>query len=155
VKPGDRLIAVFVNRQDVGTRFSSWLLHVTIVPWFRLPDKTEVIVSGLKGALSCEIPFELFSGEVALFGIQKDRPATLIVESDAIIRVEQKIRGYLMKKRAWIVDTTTRRSYTFRPHVTFQAQERLSGGEKFLCDRVYVVEQIGNYKEIVGEVILG
>lgn len=155
MKPGDRLVAAFVSSQEVGTAFSAWPLHITIVPWFRLPDETRAITEGLAKALSHMVPFEAAGGETAMFGPRKNRPATLIVRPTPFVAIERKIRNYLLKKRAWLVDETTKRHFDFRPHVTVQNEQKLSAGEVFVCDRLYIVEQKGGNKEIVGEVMLG
>lgn len=89
-----------------------------------------------------------------MFGPRKNRPATLIAQPTPFTTVEQKARNYLHQKRAWLVDETTKRRHAFRPHVTAQAESRLIPGKIFTCDRLYIVEQMGNYKEVVGEIEL-
>jgi 2'-5' RNA ligase len=153
--PSDRLVCAFVEDQEIDTQFQKWLLHVTIVPWFRLPDSSEDIAQGLVRALKMMVPFEFVMGETAMFGPHHDRPAMLVQEPTPLASIEKQVRNYLHKKRAWLVDETTKRRYEFRPHVTTQDKLVLQAGEAFQCDRLYIVEQKGDYKEIVSEVHLG
>jgi 2'-5' RNA ligase len=150
--PGDRLICAFVNPQSVGTSFSKWLLHVTIVPWFRLDTAPEQIAAGLQKALVTIEPFEVTAVGEALFGPRKNRPALVLNEDSPFADIEAKVRQYLHKKRAWLVDETTKRPRQFRPHVTLQADSKLQVGETFRCSKLYIVEQKGDYKQIVSEI---
>jgi len=154
MKPGDRLVCAFVEPQQVGKQFTKWLLHVTIVPWFRLTDPSDSIVHGLELALRTGAPFEAVADEQALFGPKHNRHAVLIAQPTPFVQLEKQVRSYLHKKRAWLVDETTKAKRQFRPHVTQQGAETLREGDTFPCDRLYIVEQKGNYKEIVGKVQL-
>jgi 2'-5' RNA ligase len=152
--PGDRLVCGFVEEQEVGVTFSTWLLHVTVVPWFRLDDDSSAIARGLVQALQTIEPFEAKIEDVsASFGARK-RQAGVIAQPTPFTDMEWKVRTYLHKKRAWLVDETTKQHYDFRPHVTLQAGSKLQAGDTFRCDRLYIVEQKGDYKEIVSEIRL-
>lgn len=153
--PGDRLVCALVEPQPVGLTFDKWLLHVTIVPWFRLPDAADVIARGFAQALKPVAPVEAIVVRQAMFGPHKNRPAVLLEPTAPFEEVEAKVRSYLHKKRAWLVDETTRRPRRFRPHVTVQGDKSLNLGDRVRCDTLYIVEQKGGYKEIVSEVRLG
>jgi 2'-5' RNA ligase len=153
--PGDRLICGFVEPQQVGFTFKKWLLHITLVPWFRLEDDSPSITDGLERALVIIEPLKArIENTSENFGARK-RPAGVITQPTPFIAIESKVRSYLHKKRAWLVDETTKQHYDFRPHVTLQPDSELRVGDAFRCDRLYIVEQKGEYKEIVSEVRLG
>jgi 2'-5' RNA ligase len=152
--PGDRLVCAFVHEQQPGTTFKKWLLHVTIVPWFRLDDDTAQVATGLKNALSGIEPFESAVDGTVLFGPRKNRPAHLL-EPAGFPEVEKRVRNYLHKKRAWLVDETTKRRHEFRPHVTMQGEDHVQQGDVLKFDRLYIVEQRGDYKEVTAEIPLG
>ncbi|HET6924878.1 MAG TPA: 2'-5' RNA ligase family protein [Candidatus Saccharimonadales bacterium] len=152
--PGDRLVCAFMEPHAVGFRFERWLLHVTVVPWFRLDEASEVIASGLQKALHDIKPFEVALVERAMFGPRKNRPALLIGRPTPFDDIEPKVRGYLHKKRAWLVDETTKRPRQFRPHVTLQKDSALAIGESFKVHTLYIVEQKDDYKEIREEIRL-
>lgn len=153
--PGDRLICAFMGSQTVGLQFSAWLLHVTIVPWFRVDETSGVIVRNLQTELQYVVPFMAITDGEALFGPQKSRPVRLLQPVAPFRTLEQKVRGYLHEKRAWLVDETAKRPREFAPHVTDQADARLHESDTFWCDRLYIVEQKGKLKEVVGEIRLG
>lgn len=153
--PDDRLICAFVEPQAVGGRFSGWPLHVTIVPWFRLDEQSEVIAHDLRRELRHVVPFMAIADGEAMFGPHKSRRVRLMQPVLAFKTPEQKVRGYLRKKHAWLVDETTKQHHEFVPHVTDQIDARLQEGHTFWCDRLYIVEQKGGRKEIVGEIQFG
>jgi hypothetical protein len=138
----------------VGDTFPRWPLHVTVVPWFRLNDQTDHIVEGLTESLQPIVPFTATSEMQSMLGPRRNRPAMLLRKPTPFQVIEQRVRTYFHKKRAWLVDETTKVRQVYRPHVTFQQDERLRPGETFQCDRLYVVEQFGDKKAVVGEIIL-
>lgn len=154
MQPGDRLICAFVQPMHAGDLFRQWPLHITIVAWFRVEDSTERIVTGLKKALLPIRPFHVVMDGAAAFGPHHSRPARLVQLPTTLSEVEHRVRRYLHKKRAWLVDETTKVTYAYRPHVTAQVSGQSQAGDRFMCDRLYVVAQAGDYKEIVGEVQL-
>lgn len=152
--PGDRLICAFVETQLSGAEFKSWPLHVTIVPWFRLSDASGAVAYGLSQALITFEPFKAVADGEAQFGPRKDRLVRLLKEPTPFTKIEAKVRTYLHKKRALLLDETTKRPPRFRPHVTVQPRASFRQGEVFQCDRLYIVEQKGHYKSVVKEVVL-
>ncbi len=155
MQPGDRLVCTFVENQIIGTRFQTWLLHLTIVPWFRLSDSSGMIMRGLARALTTLHPFTVTTGGIDMFGPHKSRPVRLLQPSLELVTIEARVRNYLHKKHAWLVDEATKVRQEFRPHITHQGQDMVAANRTFTCDRLYIVEQKGAYKEIAGEVILG
>ena len=153
--PGDRLICAFVSPQEVGTKFTSWKLHVTVVPWFRVDAESDIIASGLTRALKTMAPFSVTGGGEEMVGIRKTRHARLVKDPTALAGVAAKVRTYLHKKGALLIDETTKEPPVFRPHVTSQGNVTMHADDTFRCDRLYIVKQFGVYKEIVGEIPLG
>jgi hypothetical protein len=152
MRPGDRLVCAFIEPHGLGTKFTEWFLHVTIVPWFRLDDESKQVAAGLGAALTPVEPFEArIIGETKM-GPRK-RSAHLL-ESASFEEVERRVRAYFHKKRAWLVDETTKKPRQFRPHVTFQGETHLNKDDVIFCDRLYIVEQQGGHKEITGVVEL-
>lgn len=127
---------------------------MTIVPWFRLGEPSEQIGAGLSRAFVAIKPFEAQVGDMAMFGPKKNRQARLLQAVAPFSSLEQKVRSYLHKKQAWLVDETTKRRQEFRPHVTLQKTSELAEGERFQVARLYIVEQKGDYKEVMVEIPL-
>lgn len=153
--PGDRLLCALVRPQPIGGRFASWPLHVTVVPWFRLADSSDAVAAGLAAAVATIATFEARAGEAVRLGPKKNRPARLVRLPTAFMDIEPRVRKYFHKKRAWLVDETTKRRHDYRPHVTFQQAGELGAGQTFHVERLYIIEQKGDYKEIVADIRLG
>ena len=154
MQPRDRLICAFVQPLAEGDTFPYWPLHVTVVPWFRLGDASDHIVHGLTEVLKPITPFTATADIVVQLGPKRNRPAVLLRKPTPFQVIEQRVRTYFHKKRAWLVDETTKLHRAYRPHVTFQGEHKLRPGDSFRCDRLYVVEQFGDKKAVVGEIQL-
>lgn len=152
--PGDRLICAFIENQTIGTQFQKWPLHLTIVPWFRLSDSSERLAKGLEKALTTVGTFEVTAEGESFFGPRKKRPVRLLQISGPLMQTEAKVRSYLHQKCAWLVDETTKKRYAFRPHVTMQGEKSLPPGYTFQIQRLYMVEQRGDYKEVAAVINL-
>lgn len=153
--PGDRLVCAFVEPLTLGYEFRQWLLHVTIVPWFRLGSSSEHICEGLSKSLQPIVPFVFTTGRKVRFGPRQNRPALLVEEPGPFVEIEHRVRNYFHAKHAWLVDETTNRPRRFKPHLTIQTGSTATSGDAFICDRLYIVEQHGIYKTIVAEVHFG
>lgn len=152
--PGDRLICIFTKNKALGHTFSSWYLHSTIVPWFRLPLATQELSRQLAEAIKdCKL-FEIVINGETQFGYRSRKTVSLIAEPTPLTDLEQKSRALLKAHNAWLVDETTKQHHGFRPHITVQQNARLKAGDSFWCDKVYIVEQKGSHKEIVAAIPL-
>lgn len=150
--PGDRLICAFTKIFETGYEFKAWPLHVTVVPWFRLEASTEEIAADLADGLRVIEPFEVRMDGIEFFGRHKNKRVNVVVEPTPLSGIEAEVRDYLHSRQAWLVDETTRRRLPFRPHVTAQGTSHLSKGNTFGCDRLYIIEQLGKSKAVVGSV---
>lgn len=139
----------------MGKIFKRWPLHVTIVPWFRTEVETRDLSMELKKLLSDMPALEVNIGKTTQFGYRKDKTVALVRLPSPLTKIERMVRHMLKSYRAWLADETTKSHRKYRPHVTDQADKRLRENEKFYCDRLYIIEQKGDYKEVVDKVKLG
>lgn len=153
MRPGDRLICTFTEPQPAGFRFKKWPLHVTIVPWFRLSLPPAELARNYKRHLVGSQPFEVTVGGPAEFGYKKRKQVNLVVAPE-LRRLEGQTRRFLHAHKAWVVDEADKTRRGFRPHITVQDGGRAREGDTFRCDRLYVVAQHGDYKEVEAEAIL-
>lgn len=151
--PGDRLYCALVESLKVGDTFTNWPLHVTLVPWFRTDISSARLSSDIQRRLQAIKPFTVSVAGEERFGAKR-RTVNLVAEPTLLVDIEHIARGQLYELGAWIVDETTEVRQAFRPHVTEQAATRLHAGDIFRCDALYIVEQKGDYKEIVSRVML-
>lgn len=153
MRPGDRLVCMLIKPLERGARFKAWPLHITIIPWFRVPENNAELLADLRRRLEPFQPFEATVNGEARFG--KGRLVNLIAQPSPLTSVARQVRVYLHLRGAWIVDETTKVRRPFRPHVTIQGDTRLQRGDRIYCDQLTVVEQYGDYKEVIGNVRLG
>lgn len=151
--PGDRLICAFIEPRRTGHGFKDWPLHVTIIPWFRLEDTSESLAAGLRRAFTGIAPFKSTVRGTTRLGPKKDRSAHLL-DTEGYPELEKQARKYLRKKRAWLVDETTKARRPYLPHVTFQDGDHLEEGSTISCDRIYIVAQKGDRKTVESEIML-
>lgn len=154
MRPGDRLLVAFTKPIPIGTQFSEWILHVTVVPWFRLGAPSQAIAVALTEDLEDIAPFVAVVGEEDHFGHGHRKLVNLIELPTSFQVIEARCREYLHDEQAWIVDETTSRRYDYRPHITAQTSGRVKQGDTFKCDRLYIVEQKGEYKEVTSIITL-
>ncbi len=154
--PGDRLICALTEPRQVGFSFKDWLLHVTVVPWFRVEIDTLNLVIDLRQELAGVAPFQVVIGEENVrFGHQKSKLAAVVQSPTSFAGIESRVRGYLRRQHAWLVDETTKSKRDFRAHITAQKSGALRRGDRFSCASLYIIEQKGVQKEIIGEVRFG
>jgi 2'-5' RNA ligase len=153
MRPGDRLVCVFVARYQIGAQFAAWPLHITIVPWFRLSTVSNQIAADLHEVLHSLASFQVIMAGEAVFG--KGKLVNLVQLPTPLQIVEQTARRYLHHQRAWLVDESTKARFSYRPHVTAQGIERMHEGEVFDCSKLSIVRQKCRHKQIVAEVTLG
>lgn len=151
--PGDRLVCAFVRPQPPASEFAEWPLHVTIVPWFRAEVPSERLAQQLEDRYRSSYSFLAYVGEEAVLG--SGRLVNLLDDNKRLQSMERGVRSLLKSYDAWIVDETTRRQRTFRPHVTAQKRDRLHVGDSFVCDSLSIVLQLGDRKIVDQEVRFG
>lgn len=150
--PGDRLVCAFVDPQPRGGKFTGWPLHVTIVPWFRVPLSTATIVRTLADLMQGQPPFQVTVDGEAHFGRSGQKLVHLVQLPSPLTAIELRVRTYLHEQGAWAVDETTKARRSFRPHVTSQKDAAAHAGQTFMIRAIYVVEQLGSQKEVAGVV---
>lgn len=149
MRPGDRLVCAFVEPQAIGAQFKDWPLHITIVPWFRVDLPSAMLGDELAASYVGSKAFEVSVLAEAQFGYKKRKTVNLVTAPD-LFKLEGQTRRLLHAHKAWVVDEADNTRRGFRPHVTHLGDGRLKlrEGDKFLCGKLYIVEQKGDIKEI-------
>jgi 2'-5' RNA ligase len=153
MQPGDRLVCALVAPMREGQEFKDWPLHVTIVPWFRTDASPSQLVKEFEQAVDGVKAFMVVMDGEARFG--RNKLVNLVAPPTPLIDIESRIRSVLVSHQAWVVDQTTKSKRPYRPHVTAQKEQRLHQGESFICEELYIISQMGGYKEVVGKLGLG
>lgn len=152
--PADRLICTFLGNLPVGKTFKDWPLHVTVIPWFRTAVTSQALSRHIKQKLIPMVPFPLLVDGEAGFGYKGRKLVNLIAQPSPLDDIEREARNILHEHGAWIVDETTMQRRVFRPHVTAHKSGRAHEGDVYTCDALYIIEQKGDYKEIVSTILL-
>jgi 2'-5' RNA ligase len=151
--PGDRLICAFVKKQSIGAKFKEWPLHITIVPWFRLDISSPQLAEQLQRHYIGSSAFQVIVLDEAQFGYKKHKVVNLVAAPE-LMKLEGQTRRLLHAHTAWVVDEADKTRNGFRPHVTALSAGTVYKGEGFYCDRLYIVSQDGDFKQIDAVVIL-
>lgn len=151
--PGDRLLCIFIQNQ-LENDFQQWPLHITIVPWFRTDISTKLLIQRLNDNLSDLTSFEITIAGETSFGYKGRKQVNLIEMPSPLEQIERIMRDILHEANSWLVDETTKLKRQFLPHVTMQGSHRVHEGDRYLVETLYIVEQKGDYKAVVGPVAL-
>ena len=148
MQTGDLFVGVFVQPLHVGSCFSEWPLHITVVSWAR--GNLGLLEKSLMLALKDTGPFEVEVGAEAFY-------------ADGKVLVNEVDSPPLKKLFLVVKDTENKLGFEFvsthhpsyRPHVTAQVSHRAREGDRFVVNRLYIVEQKGDYRQIVKEIPFG
>lgn len=151
--PGDRSIAAFVKEQSTGAIFTDWPLHITIVPWFRLDISSPQLAARLQKHYIGSNAFKVTVLDEVKLGYKKTKGVNLVAAPE-LIKLEGQTRRLLHAYQAWVVDEADKTRRGFHPHVTAQSADRVHEGDSFTCDRLYIVSQHGDFKQIDSVVML-
>jgi len=151
--PGDRLVVAFVEQQPTGAIFTDWPLHIIIVPWFRLDISSTQLAEQLQKNYIGSNSFRVTVLDEVQLGYEKTKAVNLVASLE-LMKLEGQTRRLLHSHKAWVVDEADKTRRGFRPHVTVLSTGRLHEGDSFNCDRLYIVSQHGDFKQIDSVVIL-
>lgn len=150
-----QLVCAFVEDQAVGTKFEriDWPLHVTVVPWFRLPKADTGFVPELARELQQHDAFTAVVDRQSRTRYFGDRRVSVMESTpwqplhQATLEVVRHHAGTLLA-RTFI-------GSSYRPHVTFQKHGHLEPADQFACDALYVVEKRKDMREVIHKLPLG
>lgn len=158
MKPGALVLVAMVDPASVPTTFRrkrlEWPLHVTVLPWFSVPDEPKFI-QFLHDHLLSESGFEAIMGEDAAFGVNGEIPVTLAASRQPFA----VLHNYLLEAvhdhgGEMLVNTWLRDNY--RPHVTHHGDNRLFEGDAFMVQSLTLVRLLDeDMCEVVTSFVLG
>ena len=141
------VVAYMVEPVDIGTRFTLWPLHMTLLPWFDAPD-VEAVRQGLAKKLTATRAFEVLVGERSSFGINK-LPVMLMKPNAELQALHEKLLGSVEENDWQLRGRFT--GATFKPHITQKAGKDAIGTLRI--DELSIIEaQPQNYREVVGKI---
>lgn len=158
MRPGALVAVAMVDPAAVPTRFRrkrlEWPLHVTVAPWFTVPDEAEFI-SFLKTHLPSEPQFEAVMGENTAFGTDREIPVTLVLNRQPFALLHNYLLEVVQGHHGEIlVNTWLREDY--KPHVTHHGDSRLFPGDSFMVRAITLVRLLDeDMCEVIATLPLG
>lgn len=158
MKPGALIIVAMVDPATVPTTFRrkrlEWPLHVTIAPWFTVPDETKMI-RFLESNLLSEPSFIAEIGDDTTFGEDGSIAVSLVANPQRFNVLHNYLLEYIRDNEGAIfVNTWTGDAY--RPHVTHHGDNRLYGGDSFAVQSLTLVRLADDeWCEVVANFSLG
>lgn len=134
----------------VTERFTTWPLHLTVVPWFEAPN-VNAVSQALRPILARFQPFKVNSGPMAYFGSKK-RTVTLIEPNTNLQRLHNELLSAVLAQGWQLKGRYT--GEQFKPHITHK-QGRAPASE-LIIDYLWLVEALPQmYRRRVGQLRLG
>ena len=134
---------------ELGTQFTMWPLHMTLLPWFNAPS-AEVVRKELVRALEAIKSLSLKIGEKEFFG-QRKLPVRLVVNTSEL----QNLHSALLKmvdENGWNLQGRYTGGH-FKPHVTNKSGKQAE--DELRVYSVYVFEKMPHgYRKAVAKVDL-
>jgi 2'-5' RNA ligase len=147
----DFLVVCMLAPIEVGTQFTQWPLHMTLVPWFKASDE-KTVQEIVQNATSVHHPFSVTIGERAYFGPAGKLPVLKIVNTPDLQSLHESVLQAVKDAGLQIEGRYTGDNYS--PHVTQQAGKDAEGVLQFDC--VYIAEALPQgYRKIVAKLELG
>lgn len=141
MKPGALVLVAMVDPGAMPATFRrkrlEWPLHVTVAPWFTVPDESKFI-QFLENHLQSEQGFEAVMGEDAAFGASGEIPVTLVQNRQPFGLLHNYVLEAIYDHGGeMLVNTWIRENY--RPHVTHHGANRLFPGDVFMVQSLTLV----------------
>jgi hypothetical protein len=155
MQPGDRLVTALVGTHHAGETFGkAWLLHVTIVAWFKSGLSSEEIARQLGDRLQGIKPFSATMGGEEHLGFGGKALVNIVQLPSPFMEIQKRVEQALDELGVEMTGTRGTWDGPYKPHVTVQESGRLQEGETFQCDRLYIVSQQGAFHNIDAEIPL-
>lgn len=138
---GALIIVAMVDPDTVPHRFQrkrlQWPLHVTVLPWFTVPDEA-ALVDFLQRHLPSEQAFEAIIGADASFGESGERPVSLVENRAPFALLHNYVLEAVLGQHGTVLMNTWIRD-SYKPHVTHHGENRLHPGETFMVQSLTLV----------------
>lgn len=132
-----QIIVAGLEPLEVGSTFTKWPLHITLLPWFRA-RKQKDLVSAIEQVVHEQRPLIVLLGETALFGKNRDKIVRLAQPEDELRSLHVLLMDAVCDMGAVLEDMSFV-SYKYKPHVTVAYEEPVS--DTFKIQSVALVSQ--------------
>lgn len=131
-----------------------WPLHVTVLPWFTVPDEA-VFVEFLERHLPSEPAFQAVIDVDAAFGEAGEIPVSLVKNRVPFAAMHTYVLEAVLGQHGTVLMNTWIRD-SYKPHVTHHGDNRLHQGDTFMVQSLTVVRLLDeDMCEVVTTIALG
>lgn len=135
------IFCVLIDSYDEGDEFIEWPLHITLVPWFFVPDITEFQLS-ITEAITYLRPIHVIVGEERVWG---PNTVNVIERSEPLHDLHARLlRQTNMSGRIVINQQYTGENYT--PHITQQSSLSATPGDKIIIDQFCIIKKTHSHR---------
>ncbi|HSH56295.1 MAG TPA: 2'-5' RNA ligase family protein [Candidatus Limnocylindrales bacterium] len=155
---GDTILVLFIEPQEPGYTFErkrlEWPLHITLIPWFRVPDPSTL--DGILETVAVQSrPFDAVVGMEAAFGGRKE----VLVNVLADPALAQHLHLNLKRALDGVGANYQSERFTgdnYKPHITHHGDRRRHEGDRLAVRNFYLVKLLPqNYCQVVKAYELG
>lgn len=138
-KKVENIVAIVLERVQLGKEFIEWPLHITIVPWFHgyNPKKLDELLESLA---SRHQPFSATVGKIEGFGPKKDVKVNVIDDCPELDNLHLDVFNKL-EENGFIIHQKIFVGRGYRAHITRQLHAWLDEKKKIRIGSVSLVRQ--------------
>ena len=146
-----------IEQASLGTIFTKWPLHITLVPWFiydgAVDDLAERIVDKLKGLKA----FEVQVLSLKMFGPNKDIPVRLVEKTKPMMSLHARLY-HLLVSIGCQVEKEEYNTLDYMPHITVRGNRQIDSGVRLSIDSIDLIKNLQDghkSREIVQRINFG
>jgi 2'-5' RNA ligase len=126
---------------EVGSVFTKWPLHITIVPWFFYESNVEELIKQMQNKLKDFTTFKVKVLERAMFGPAGDVPVKLIEKNENLTELHASLYHLLLSVKA----SPEREEYntvSYTPHITVRGDRNIDSGAAVMVNSVDILQDL-------------
>ena len=124
--------------------FSTWPLHITLVPWFSSDNEAELIES-LESDIAKLKGLEAIIGRKTWFGY--DLPVRLMEPKTELQRLHNAL-VFAVKRAGGELRAKTYIGVRYTPHITVRGQRTIEGGHKLIITKLALVKNLSDQPQL-------
>lgn len=147
------LACLILDKIKLHDRFSSWPLHVTLVPWFFLSAQNlhRFLVS-MENTAKNYSPVVVTANRVSFFGAKSTIKVMELKPRPALIQLHNELLNVTCSNGGALLDTN-HIGPNFKPHISFKQGRALAINRSRICDTLYLIIKCDNTQRQVVEQI--
>ena len=122
----------------VGDQFEQWPLHVTVMPWFSLPEgRLAPFDNRLRNMMHNYKPMTMTGKQEAMFGPESDVRVRVVGDLGAFAVMHEAMRVLVNDNDGEVLSPYV--GDAFVPHITFQGEQGIDEGQVFTLSGLQLI----------------